>query len=91
MEKEMETAQQELLENRTGREQDLQTSVNLLKTQIDEKFQEVQALNQLHAELLRQHHEYLARWIAQRKPQVPDTENSRVGFSENVCSANSSS
>ena len=51
----------------------------------------VEEIDRANAELLRQHHEYLARWIAQRKPQASDTENSRVGFSGNVCSAYPSS
>jgi hypothetical protein len=37
----------------------------------------VEEIDRANSELLRQHHEYLAGWIAQRKPQAVDSEDSR--------------
>jgi hypothetical protein len=50
----------------------------------------VEEIDRANAELLRQHHEYLARWIAQRKPQGSASGNSLDSQSENLRSANSS-
>lgn len=44
----------------------------------------VEEIERANAELLRQHHEHLARWIAQRRPLSHDAENFESESSESL-------